>query len=80
MVEFSHTLAPKMTHSNLALDGDLLRLKLKEPFDLMALYSKTQNWLGMRDSTLLRNRSPMVEWLRAAERHWRSRSNPNQPK
>src|SRR5438045_246287 len=33
-------------------------------------------WLGVRDSTLLRNPAPMVAGLRAAERHWRSRSNP----
>ena len=36
--------------SNLELDGDLLRWKIKKPYDTMAFCNKTQNWLGMRDS------------------------------
>ena len=36
--------------SNLELDGDLLRWKIKKPYDTMAFCNETQNWLGMRDS------------------------------
>jgi site-specific DNA recombinase len=36
--------------SNLELNDDLLRWKLKEPFDTAALCKENNNWLGMRDS------------------------------
>ncbi len=36
--------------SNLELNDDLLRWKLKEPYDCMALCNKNRNWLGRRDS------------------------------
>ena len=36
--------------SNLELNDDLLRWKLKEPYDCMALCNENGNWLGRRDS------------------------------
>ena len=39
-----------LTLSNLELDQDLLRWKLKKPFDTAATCKENDNWLGMRDS------------------------------
>lgn len=40
----------KMLHSNLELDGNLLRWKLKKPFELMAFGNVSGNWLRLLGS------------------------------
>lgn len=50
----------KKTHSNLELDGMLLRSELAFPFDKIAECNKTKNWLGMRDSNIFPLTGKMV--------------------